>query len=75
MGTFKKYVRSRFLSIDPPPPLFVFVYFQAYTPPPPPFKVCLSWLERTLSPSISILVKFREKKLIMRTSILTQHVF
>ena len=35
------------------------------------------WLELTLSPSISILVKFRENKLIMSTSIFgwTQHNF
>ena len=63
MGTFKKYVRSRFPSFDPPPPppsLFAFVRFQ--TPPPPQwyvrFYVCL---ELPLSPSISILKKFREK--------------
>ena len=63
MGTFKKYVRSRFPSFDPPPPppsLFAFVRFQ--TSPPPQwyvrFYVCL---ELPLSPSISILKKFREK--------------
>ena len=32
LGTFKKYVRSRFPSFDAPPPLFVLVCFRA--PPP-----------------------------------------
>ena len=37
-GSFKMYVRSRFLNFDAPtPPLFVLVCFQAY--PPPPFVV------------------------------------
>ena len=64
LGTFKKYVRSRFPSFDPPLPpclsLFVFEH---------PSKVRSFWLELTLSPSISLLVKFREKKLMMSTSI------
>ena len=65
-GTFKKYFRSRFPSFDLPilPPcssLFVFEH--------PPPKLCSFWLELTLSLSISILVKFREKKLMMSTSI------
>ena len=50
---------------------------QSFDPPtPPPPKVGSFWLELTLSPSISILVKFREKKL-MITSIFgwTQRVF
>ena len=35
-GSFKMYVRSRFLNFDAPtPPLFVLVCFQAYPPPPP----------------------------------------
>ena len=38
-------------------------------PAPLPLKVRSFWLELTLSPSISIFVKFREKKLIMSTSI------
>ena len=60
--TFKKYVRSKFPRFDPSPsPLFALVCFRA----PPPPKVRSFWLELTLSPSISILVKFREKKLIM----------
>ena len=62
-GTFKKYVRSRFPSFDPPPPLFALFRFRA----PPPPKVHSFWLELTLSPSISILEKFREKKLITST--------
>ena len=37
--------------------------------PPPPAKVRSFWLELIHSPSISILVKFREKKLIISTSI------
>ena len=65
-GTFKKYVRSRFPNFDPqllPPclPLFIF------EPPPP--KARSFCLELILSPSISILVKYREKKLIMSTNI------
>ena len=57
-----------------PSPLFAHVRFRA---PPPSPQVRLFWLELPLSPSISILVKFREKKLIMITSIFgwTQHVF
>ena len=70
-GTFKKYVRSRFLSFDPllspSSSLFVFAH-----PPSPShsLKVRSFSLELTLFPSISILVKFREKKLMMSTSIL-----
>ena len=63
--TFKKYLCSRFPSFDPPcPPLFAFVPFRAHPLP----KLRLFWLELTLSPLTSILVKFREKKLIMSTS-------
>ena len=65
-GTFKNYVRSRFPSFEPLPPpclpLFVFKH-------PLPHKVRSFWQELPLSPSIYILVKFREKKLIMSTSI------
>ena len=68
LGTFKNYVRSIFPSFDPPPPaLFVLVCFRG-PPPPPPRKVRSFWLELTRSHSISILVKFRDKKL-MSTSI------
>ena len=52
----------------PPPHLFALVRFRAPPPSPPP-KVRSVWLELTLCPSISILVKFREKKLLMSTSI------
>ena len=48
MGTFKKYVRSRFLSFDHLHPLFALARFRA----PPPPKVRSFWLELTLSPSI-----------------------
>ena len=41
---------------------------------PPPPKVRYFWLELTLSSSISILVKFREKKLIASTSIFELNV-
>ena len=53
--SFKKYVHSRFPSFEPPPPCLVLI---------PP-------LEGTFSPSplISIPGKFREKKLLMNTSI------
>ena len=44
-----------------PPPLFALFVFEHHTPPPP--KVRSFFLELHLSPSISILVKFREKKL------------
>ena len=64
-GTFKKYVHSRFSSFDPPPPLFVLVLFRAPHRLLPFPKVRSFWLELTLSPSVSILVKFREKKLIL----------
>ena len=70
MGIFKKYVRSRFPSFDPPPPppsfsLIPLVCFRALSTA----KVRSFCLELTLSPSISIHVKCREKKLIMSTSI------
>ena len=44
-GTFKKYIRSRFPSFEPPSPL---LRFRAP-------KACSLWLELTLSPSISVL--------------------
>ena len=56
---------SRVLTAPPRLPLFALVCFRA----PPPPKVRSFWLELTLSPSISILVKFTEKKLIMSNSI------
>ena len=56
--TLEKYVRSRSLSLIPPsPPLLALLRFRF-------------WLELTLSPSISVPVKFRENKLIMSTSII-----
>ena len=58
---------SRILT-PPPPPLVRPCSFSSTTPTPSP-KVRSFWLELTLCPSISILVKFREKKLIMSTSI------
>ena len=65
-GTFKKYVRSRFPSLDPPPPppCSSFIFERSLLP-----KLHSFWLELTLCLSISILVKFREKKLMMSTSI------
>ena len=68
LGTFKKYVCSRFPIFDPPFP-FVHPCSFSSTPPLPIPKVCSFWLELTLSPSISVVMKFREKKLIMSTSI------
>ena len=72
--TLKKYVCSRFPSfftfpLPPCSPLFVFEH--------PPPQIPSFWLELTLSTSISILLKFREKKLIMNTSIFgwAQRVF
>ena len=63
------------LVLTPRHPLFALVHFRAPPPPPPPPKARLFWLE--LSSSISILVKFRENKLMMSTSIFgrTQRVF
>ena len=58
---------SRVLTRTSPPPqsplspLFALVRFRV----PPPHKVLSLWLELTLSPLVSILVKFREKKLIL----------
>ena len=64
---------SRVSSTSSPSPLFSLVRFRAL----PSHKTCSFWLELMLSPSISILVKCREKKLIMSTSIVgwTQRVF
>ena len=61
---------SRVLTTPPPcpSPLFALVHFRAPPPLLPP-KVRLFWLELTLSHSISIIVKFKEKKLIMSTSV------
>ena len=68
-GNSKKYIRSRFPSFDSPStPLFSLVRFRAPLPPSNR-KVRSSWLELTLSPSISLLAKFRGKKLIVSTSI------
>ena len=52
--------------LSPPPPLFVLVCFWAPPPPrppSPPSKVRSFWLELTLSLSVSVLAKFRDKKL------------
>ena len=71
-GTFKKYVCLKFPGFDPPPPyspLLVFEHTSSSFPPVPPIKVRSFWLELSFSPSISILVKFREKKLIMSNGI------
>ena len=59
----------------PPPSPLVCPFSFSSTPLSP--KAPSFWLELTLSPSISILVKFREKKLMMSTSIFgwTQRVF
>ena len=73
-GTFKKYIRSRFPSFDSPvPPPLVRPCLFSSTPPTEGTFI----LARTLSPSISLLVKFRENKLMMRTIIFgwTQRVF
>ena len=72
-GTLKKYVRSRFPRFEPRSPtcssLLIFEPPTLPPPPPPiPLKVRSFWLELTLSPSISIFVKLRQKKL-MSTSI------
>ena len=48
-----------------PPCLSLFVFEHPLTSP----EVRSFWLELTLSPSISLLVKFREKKLLPGTSI------
>ena len=55
-GTFKNTFAQNSRILTPPPcsPLFVFEHL--------PLKVRSFWLELTLSHSISILVKFREKK-------------
>ena len=56
---------SRFPNFDPPC-LSLFVF--EHPPPPPHRKIRSFWRELTLSPTVSILVKFRDKKL-MSTSI------
>ena len=62
LGDIQEVLSLKMQSFDPP------------TPPAPPPKVGSFWLELTLSPSISILVKFREKKLITSTSIFELNV-
>ena len=66
-GDIKKtFAQDSRLFIPPLPPcLFLFVFEHLPLP-----KVRSFWLELTLSSAISILVKFREKRLIMSTSIL-----
>ena len=61
--------------LNPPSPFSHLLVFELLPPCPP--KVRSFWLELTLSPWISILLTFREKTLIMSTSIYgwTQHVF
>ena len=57
-GDIRKIRSLKISEFDPPsPPLFALLRFRF-------------WLELTLSPSISVLVKFRENKLIMSTSII-----
>ena len=70
LETFKKYFRSGFPSFDPPPPPSPLAHPCSFLSTPSPLpKVRSFGLEFPLSPSISILGKFREKKLIMSTSI------
>ena len=59
----------------PPSPLFALVHFREATPLPPQGTFVLARTHPL--PSVFILVKFRENKLIMSTSIFgwTQHVF
>ena len=62
----------------PPPCSFSFVSDHHHLPPSlPSFKLRSFWLELTFSPSIFMLVKFKEKKLMMTTSIFgwTQRIF
>ena len=66
--TFKKYVRSRYPSFEPCSPSCSSLFIFEPTPPPISLKVRSFWLEHTLSPSNSIFVKLRQKKL-MSTSI------
>ena len=72
--TLRKYVLSRYLIFNLPPcsSLFVLEHLPPPPAPPPPHipaKVCSFWLVITLFPSISMLLKFRENKLIVSTSI------
>ena len=60
LGTFKKYVRSRFQSFVAPSPLVRLCLFLSTSPPS---KVRSFWLELTLSLSVFVLAKFRDKKL------------
>ena len=60
---------QNFRDLAPCLTLFVFEHPHPLTTPPPPLKVRSFCLDLTLSPSISILMKFREKKLIMSISI------
>ena len=53
-----------------PPCLSLFVFEHLLTSP----EVRSFWLELTLSPSISLLVKFREKKLMMSNSIINSEL-
>ena len=60
---------NMFLFCPLPLPLFALVGFQTPSSPPTTPKVRSFWLKLPFSPSISILVKFRENKLKMSTSI------
>ena len=69
MGIFKKCVRWRFPSFEPnlspPPTPAIRIVRPCSFSSTPPHKILSLWLELTLSPSVSILVKFREKKLML----------
>ena len=68
LGEFKKYVCSRFPSFDAPSHLNCPCLFSIILPPHLP-RIRSFWLQLTLFPSISLLVKFRENKLIVSISI------
>ena len=72
LEVFRSIEKAYSLKISEIPPLFALVPLYLFEhpsiPPSSNRKVHLSWLELTLSPSISMLAKFREKKL-MSTSI------
>ena len=68
LGEFKKCVCSRLPSFDAPFHLNCHRLFSRPSLPPSP-KVRSFWLQLTFFPSISLLVKFREKILIVSLSI------
>ena len=61
-GDIQKVCSLKIPEFWPPSPLFALVRFRA---PTPPLSSSYIWLELTLSPSISVLAKFREKKLVL----------